>query len=97
MKPSVFLYVRPSNVEERHTTVRTCFTNVDFFINSDYTVKKVSDFPAPSGDVTYPTLPGREIIKLFPSRENLVSGIPAGDGKIVILFYSVLTIKACLE
>ncbi len=29
------------------------------------------------------------IIKLFPTRESLVSDIPAGDGKIVNLFYSV--------
>ncbi len=29
------------------------------------------------------------IIKLFPTRESLVSDIPAGDGKIDNLFYSV--------
>jgi hypothetical protein len=28
------------------------------------------------------------IIKFFPSRESLISDIPAGDGKIVNLFYS---------
>jgi hypothetical protein len=28
-------------------------------------------------------------IKLFPARDSLVSGIPAGDGKIAKLFYSV--------
>jgi hypothetical protein len=28
-------------------------------------------------------------IKLFPARESLVSDIPAGDGKIGNLFYSV--------
>ncbi len=45
--------------------------------------KKVIDFPVPSRDVTYGTLPGREcVIKLFPARESLVSDIPAGDGKI---------------
>jgi hypothetical protein len=40
------------------------------------TVKKVSDFPVPSQDVTNQTLP-----------ENLFS---AGGGKIADLFYSVL-------
>jgi hypothetical protein len=29
------------------------------------------------------------IIKLFLSRESLVSDIPAGDGKITNVFYSV--------
>jgi hypothetical protein len=28
-------------------------------------------------------------IKLFPSREILVSDIPTGEGKTIILFYSV--------
>jgi hypothetical protein len=31
----------------------------------------------------------RLTIKLFPARESLVSDIPAGDGKITSLFYSV--------
>jgi hypothetical protein len=30
------------------------------------------------------------IIKSFPARESLVSGIPAGDGKISNLLYIVL-------
>ncbi len=47
--------------------------------------KKVSDFPVPSRDVT--NQPG--LIKLFPSRESLVSDIPAWDGKMASLFYSV--------
>ncbi len=28
----------------------------------------------------------KKIIKLFPARESLVSGIPAGDGRTAILF-----------
>ncbi len=40
-----------------------------------YTVKKVMDWPG--------------IIQLFPARESLISDIPAGDGKIANLFYSV--------
>jgi hypothetical protein len=49
-----------------------------------YTVKKVTNLPVPSWHVTNRTRPG--IIKLFPARENLVSDIPAGDGKIVNFF-----------
>jgi hypothetical protein len=30
------------------------------------------------------------VIKLFPSMESLVSDIPAGDGKSIIFFYSVV-------
>ncbi len=45
-----------------------------------YTVKKVGDFPV-------------QITKLLPARESLVSDIPAGDGKIANLFYSVLYSK----
>jgi hypothetical protein len=43
----------------------------------------------PSQDVTYQTLPERELwrhIKLFLPRETLVSDIPAGDGNIEKLF-----------
>ncbi len=50
----------------------------------EYTIKKVSDLPVPSRDVTNQTLPGRD--KLFLARENLVNDIPAGDGKIGNLF-----------
>jgi hypothetical protein len=31
------------------------------------------------------------IIKLFPSRESLISDIPAEDGKLTNLFYNVST------
>ncbi len=49
------------------------------------TVKKVSDIPVPSRDVTYQTLSGRE--KLFPPRmESVVSDIPAGYGNVDNLF-----------
>ncbi len=54
-----------------------------------YTVKKVSDFPVYSWDVTYPNSPWPGVIKLFLARESLVSDIPAGDVKIANLFYSV--------
>ncbi len=50
-----------------------------------YTVKKVNNFPVPSRDVTYSNL---SLAGIFPARESLVSGIPAGDGKINKSFYS---------
>jgi hypothetical protein len=63
-----------------------------------YTVKKVSNFPFPSRDVTSQTRPKPllpEIIKLFQARESLVSvsDIPAGDGKIANLYNSVITLE----
>jgi hypothetical protein len=54
-----------------------------------YTVKKVTDFPVFSRDVTYQTPPGRE---LFPARESLVSDIPSGDGKTANLFLQCRTL-----
>ncbi len=36
-----------------------------------------------------PNSPWAEIIKLFPARDSSVSDIPAVDGKIASLFYSV--------
>jgi hypothetical protein len=32
--------------------------------------KKISDFPVPSGDVTYQTLPGRESNLIIPGQEE---------------------------
>jgi hypothetical protein len=53
-----------------------------------YTVKKVSDFPFLAGmSRTKLSLAGD--IKFFPSRESLISDIPAGDEKIANLFYTV--------
>ncbi len=56
-----------------------------------YTVnKRLAIFPSPAGMLlTELSLTG--IIKLFPVMESLVSDIPAGDGKIAHLFYSVCT------
>jgi hypothetical protein len=48
--------------------------------------KKVNDLSVP-----YRTWPG--LIKLFPARESLVSDIPAEDGKIASLFYSVQPLR----
>jgi hypothetical protein len=53
----------------------------------------VTDFPVPSRYVTNQTLPDGDLSKLFPTRESLVSDIPAGDGKISNLFYSVPCLK----
>ncbi len=46
-----------------------------------YPVKKGSDFPVPSRDVANQTLLWREIIKLFPAREFLVSDVSARKEK----------------
>ncbi len=51
--------------------------------------KKVSDFPVPSREVTNQTPPWRGIIYLFPAGESLESDIPAGDGKMANLFFTV--------
>jgi hypothetical protein len=54
--------------------------------------KKVREFPVPSRDVTTKlSLGGNNdvITKLFLPRGSLVSDIPAGDGKLVNLFYGV--------
>ncbi len=53
-----------------------------------YTVKKVTDFPVLSRDVTNQTnSPWPKMIKLFPDRESLDSDILAEDGEIATLFY----------
>jgi hypothetical protein len=57
-----------------------------------HTVKKAFDIPVPGRDVTYQSLPGGNndaIYKLFPPWESLVSHIPAGDGNIKKLFFTV--------
>jgi hypothetical protein len=58
-----------------------------------YTVKKVREFPVHSRDVTTKlSLGGNNdvITELFLPRGSFVSDIPAGDGKLVNLFYCVL-------
>jgi hypothetical protein len=53
-----------------------------------YTVKKVTDFPVPSRDVTNQTLSGREKLKYFrPVRVWLVTS-RLGTGKSPTFFYS---------
>ncbi len=61
-----------------------------------YTVKKGSRVPVPSRDVTTKlSLDGNYdvITELFLPRGSLVSDIPAGDGKLVNLFYGVFVIS----
>ncbi len=55
------------------------------------TVKKGSRFSCPQPRCHLPNSAWPGIIKLFPARESLVSDIPAEDGKISNLFYSVYT------
>ncbi len=54
-----------------------------------YTVKKGSEFPVFNQYVTYQNSPWPGITKLFPARESLVSDIPAGDGKIDNIFFTM--------
>ncbi len=52
-----------------------------------YTVKKVSDFPVLSRDVSNQTLPGGEWFNYsIPRRESLVTDIPVWDEEISNLF-----------
>jgi hypothetical protein len=58
--------------------------------------KKVREFPVRSRDVTTKlSLGGNNdvITELFLPRGSLVSDIPSGDGKLVNLFYGVLSSK----
>jgi hypothetical protein len=55
-------------------------------------VKKVSDLPVPSRDVTNQTLPGRvQLNYSWPGIVWLVTS--AGDGKIANLFYNAITLE----
>ncbi len=66
-------------VEEIKPTVSAWFY---LFRNSiQYTVKKGYRFSHPQPNVTNQTIPS-----LIPSRESLISDIPAGDGKTTSLF-----------
>ncbi len=67
-------------------------TNLKFIFFKGTLLEKVSSFPVPSRDVTYQTLPGRELFNYSLARECLVSDIPAEDGKTVNL---VLQCRVC--
>jgi hypothetical protein len=59
-----------------------------------YTVKTVREFTVPSRDVTTKlSLGGNNgvITELYLPRGSLISDIPAGDGKLVNLFFTVYT------
>ena len=62
--------------------------------------KKIREFPVPSRDVTSKlSLGGNNdvITELFLPRGSLVSDIPAGDGKLVNLFYGVVAaLSVCI-
>jgi hypothetical protein len=55
--------------------------------------KRLTIFPSPAApagmSLTKLFLEGNNLIFPVPSRESLVSDIPAGDGKMANLFYSV--------
>ncbi len=57
-----------------------------------YTVKKVHGFPVSSRDVTNQTPPGQKQFSyevIIPAQGEFGSGIPAGDGKLTNLFFTV--------
>jgi hypothetical protein len=51
---------------EQNVVCAIASCSVAALANQSYTVKKVSDLPAPRRDVTNQTLPGKGIIYLFP-------------------------------
>jgi hypothetical protein len=54
--------------------------------------KKVHEFPVSSRDVTNQTPPGQEYISygvIIPAQGEFDSDIPAGDGKLANLFFTV--------
>ena len=58
--------------------------------------KMLMIFPSPAGmSLTKLSLGGNYdvIYKLFPSRDSLVSDIPAGDGKMANLFLQCIAMK----
>jgi hypothetical protein len=74
-----------------------CLDYCSTFLLSWCTVKKSLPFSHPQPGCNLPNSPWNVIIKLFPSRERLVSDIPAGDGKIVNLFFTVCDLLLLLS
>ncbi len=73
--------------------VRAALLHLSSFFKSLFTVKKrLAIIPSPAGmSLTNSPCTRPRIIKLISPRESLVSDIPTGDGKIVNLFYSVVS------
>ncbi len=61
-------------------------------LNLHYTVKKCYRFSRPQPGCHLPNSPWTGIIKFFPSRESLVSDMPAGEGKITNLFLQCILV-----
>ncbi len=75
-----------------HVSRCTPSSYVHEFRSALHRIKKVREFPVPSRDVTTKlSLGGNNdvITELILPRGSLVSDIPAGDGKLVNLFYGV--------
>ncbi len=65
-------------------------------VKLSYTVKKVHEFPVSSRDVTNQTPPGQEYFSyhvIIPTQGEFGSDIPAGDGKLANLFFTVYMVK----
>jgi hypothetical protein len=74
------------NLNSEHNSTSTRIVLALSRTHSTCTVKKGLPFSCPQPGCHLPNSPWTGIIKLFPSRESLVSDIQAGDGKIVHLF-----------
>ncbi len=62
------------------------------WVGGNCTVKKVHEFPVFSRDVTKQTPPGQELFSydvIIPAQGEFGSDIPAGDGKLANLFFTV--------
>jgi hypothetical protein len=77
------------NLNSEHNSTSTRILLALSRTHSTCTVKKGLPFSRPQPGCHLPNSPWTGIIYLFPSRESFVSDIPAGDGKIVHLFFTV--------
>jgi hypothetical protein len=89
---SLFLFVVPFfNISGKICRHSSSIDGMESWVSeSTHRKKKVREFPVPSRDVTTKlSLGGNNdvITELFLPRGSLVSDIPAGDGKLVNLFY----------
>jgi hypothetical protein len=93
IKETVYLFLSHREKESQARGKSSCFCKLI------HRKKEVRKFPVPSRDVTTKlSLGGNNdvITELFLPRGSLVSDIPAGDGKLVNLFYGVGKQYVCM-
>jgi hypothetical protein len=64
-------------------------TNLKFIFFKGTLLEKFSSFPVPSRDVTYQTLPGRELFNYSRTGSVWYVTSQLGTGKLLTFFYSV--------